>query len=345
MHIASLAEQSRHIMRHNTAIVIPVYLPSGTYADVGEAALEDTVAMFRDQVSASCRICLSVDGEEFGAETVRRIADKAGVAYFVSATNGGKLMAVTNGVREMLKDPRVEYLAIVDQDGDHFANELLNLVRAAHHISIQAQTGKMLVLGRRISRHRPMGFHRGEIEELCDRVLLDALLYNAAMKQRPLRLEYATTLDEFPDFHSGYKLLSRSVADAVFLGRPQLAGVSETCYYRHACEAVMVIESLECGAYLGSVNRSTLNHQPFSVFDQYDRVQLAADKIVWPCKRLSIPLPFVKQWLANHINRLLLATISPDGARELEDILRHVTTAMADGKEAEEGLPLRPLFV
>lgn len=345
MHTSSLAEQALHLLRHETGIVIPVYLPGGQDANLGEAVLEDTVRMFCEQVRAPDRICLSVDGEQFGADIANRIAKKSGVSCCVSATNGGKLRAATNGVRHLLNGASVAYLAIVDQDGDHFANELLNLVRAAHHIAVQAETDKILVLGRRISRHRPMGFHRGEIEELCDRVLLDALLYNAAMKQRPLRLEYAAALDEFPDFHSGYKLLSKPIAAAVFLDKPQRAGVSETCYYRHACEAVMVVEALEQGAYLGSVNRSTLNQQPFSVFGQYDRAQLAADKIIWPCKRLGIPLPFVKQWLANHINRLLLATLSPDGTKELEEIRRHVTTAMADGEETQDGPPLRPLFI
>jgi len=248
-------------------------------------------------------------------------------------------------VRVLLRKADLEYVAVVDQDGDHFANELLNFIRAAQHIARHVGDDRIMILGRRISRHRPMGFLRGELEELADRVLLDALLYHAAVTNHPLRLEYAVALDEFPDFHSGYKLFGRSIAEHVFLKEPQLAGVSETCYYRHACEAVMVVEALEHGAYLGVVNRSTLNEQPISAFGLLDRSQLVADKIIWPCKRLNIPLPFVKQWMANHNPRLLLHTLAPDGREELERI-RHLVIAAFAGEQGGEPEPiLQPLFV
>ena len=234
----------------------------------------------------------------------------------------------------------LKYIAVVDQDGDHFANELLNFLRAAEHITNHRTTDQILILGRRISRHRPMGFLRGELEELCDRVLLDALMYNAVVKQYPLPLEYMVALEEFPDFHSGYKVFSHATAEAVFLKPPQQMGVSESCYYRHAVEAVMVVEALEEGAYLGVVNRSTFNEQPISTFGLLNRIQLAADKIIWPSKRLSIPLPFVKQWLANHISRLLLHTLAPDGKRELEQIRHMVIQSLAENPNEE----IEPLF-
>jgi hypothetical protein len=221
------------------------------------------------------------------------------------------------------------------------------LVRAALHIALEtgqsAASARVMVLGRRISRHRPMGFLRGELEELADRVLLDALAYRAAATARPLSLEYATTLDEFPDFHSGYKLFSRQTAQDVFLSKPQLAGVSDDCYFRHAVEAVMTVEALEHGAYLGVVNRTTLNEQPISTFGLLDLSQLVADKIIWPCKRLDIPAPFVRQWMANHAPRLLLNTLAPAGREELARIRERVLAAF--GQEGASERPLQPLFV
>jgi hypothetical protein len=190
-----------------------------------------------------------------------------------------------------------------------------------------------------------MGFLRGELEELCDRVLLDALMYNAVVKQRPLPMEYIFALDEFPDFHSGYKLFSRSTAESVFLKEPQKMGVSDACYYRHAVEAVMVVEALEQGAYLGMVNRSTFNEQPMTTFGLFDQTQLAADMIIWPCKRLKIPLPFVKQWLANHIARLLLNTLAPEGKTELEQIRQLVIKSLAEDQEQEIEPLFQPLFI
>jgi hypothetical protein len=76
-----------------------------------------------------------------------------------------------------------------------------------------------------------------------------------------------------------------------------------------------------------------------------NRIQLAADNIIWPAKRLAIPLPFIKQWLANHITRLLLNTIAPDGKGELEQIRQVVIRSLAENPhEAIEPL-FQPLFV
>ncbi len=345
MKSSHVSEQALRLMQGETGIVIPVYFPEGVDTGSGAALLRDTVAMCCEQVSDPAAICLSVDGEPFGGDVAGGLAGEFGVSLCVGPVNRGKLQAVTGGMRYLLDRKPLSYLAVVDQDGDHFANELLNLIRAAHHISSHLGMDQILILGRRISRHRPMGFMRGEIEELCDRVLLDALMYNAVVAQQPLRLECAVALEEFPDFHSGYKLFSHATAAAVFLRQPQQMGVSDTCYYRHACEAVMVVEALERGAYLGVVNRTTFNEQPISTFGLLNRVQLAADKIVWPCKRLSIPLPFVKQWLANHIPRLLLNTIAPDGKAELEQIREAVITSLADDREQEIEPLFQPLFV
>ena len=339
------SEYAMHLMRHETGIVIPVYFPEGIDTSHGEALLRDTVFMYKEQVADPTMICLSVDGEEFGADIVKCLSSEFNVSWCASKSNRGKLQGAANGVRYLLNQKPLKYVAVIDQDGDHFANELLNFLRAAHHISTYLDTERILILGRRISRHRPMGFLRGELEELCDRVLLDALMYNAVVKQHPLALEYAVSLDEFPDFHSGYKVFSRSTAEAVFLSTPKQMGASDTCYYRHACEAVMSVEALEHGAYLGVVNRSTINEQPVSTFGLLNRVQLAADKIIWPCKRLAIPLSFVQQWMANHISRLLLNTIAPEGRSELEQIRQVVIQTLAENPNIDMEPLFQPLFV
>jgi glycosyltransferase involved in cell wall biosynthesis len=345
MKISHLSAQALDLMRYDTGIVIPVFFPEHVETYNRESLLRDTVLLYAEQVSDPAKICLSVDGEQFGAEVVKQVAQEFKVSSHVSSVNRGKLQASANGVRYLLEQQSLKYIAVVDQDGDHFANELLNFIRAAQHIVDQADTDQVLILGRRISRHRPMGYLRGELEELCDRVLLDALAYNAALTQRPLHLEFAVTLDEFPDFHSGYKLFSNSTAVATFLSEPKQMGVSDTCYYRHAVEAVMVVEALMRGAYLGVVNRSTFNEQPISTFGSFNRIHMTADQIIWPCKRLDIPLPFVKQWLANHISRLMLNTLVPDGQTELEQVRQMVITTLADGQAEEIPPPVKPLFV
>ena len=339
-------EQATGVMRRETGIVIPVYMPPGVDAGAGEALLRDTVAIYCRQVADPAVICLCVDGEACGADVVSRIADEYPISTSIVPENRGKLFAIRNGVRTLFDQRYFTYIALVDQDGDHFGNELLNFIRVARHIAGRIGSDQVLILGQRRSLHRPMGFLRGEMEELADRVLLDALHYHAAVTGRPLRLEYALAMDEAPDFHSGYKLVDRTTADAVFLGEPQLAGVDEACYYRHGVESVITVETLEAGAYLGTVTRSTINEQPISTFGLYNRIQLVADKMIWPCRRLGIPPRFVRQWLANHIPRLLLSTMAPEGRHELEQIRQAVMKGVGEEQGGDEDEPLlQPLFV
>ncbi len=331
------------IVQNQTGVVIPVYLKNGADAALGKALLQDTTAAYCAQTRFPANVCLSVDGAQYGAQAAREIAVQFGASVTVAGVNRGKLWGAIHGVKKLLENPYLKYIAIVDQDGDHFANELLNLVRAARHVAGQTGHDRVLVLGQRTSRHRPMGFLRGELEELADRLLLDALHYHAALIGIPLCLEYATSLGEFPDFHSGYKLLDRETAQAVFAVKPNLAGCSDDCYYRHAVEAVIVVEALEADAVLAVVNRSTFNEQPLTTFGQFDAARLMADTIIWPCKRLVAPAAFVRQWLDNHIPRLLLSTILPEGKTQLARV-RHLTLQAYD-LEADAPAPRQPLFV
>ncbi len=97
------------------------------------------------------------------------------------------------------------------------------------------------------------------------------------------------------------------------------------------------------GALLVSVHRSTYDEQPLSGFDRLDRRQLVADKIIWPCRRLGIPPAFVAQWMDNHLPRLNLGTLLPEGREELTGIRKLVFGAF--------GLPdpgneiIRPEFI
>lgn len=315
---------AREILRRELGIVVPLYIGPGT-ENAGEL-VADTVVACIDAVGEPRRVCIAVDGEDCGGALARQIADRLGATIVVCPENRGKLQAIRAGICE-LRNRELSWIACVDQDGDHFANELLNLLRGALHMRETCE--RVLVIGARSSRHRPMGFLRGELEDLADRVLLDALHYHAAHSGQPLRLEYSTVLEDFPDFHSGYKLFCRETADAIARVVPQETAESADCYYRHAVEAVLVVEALLAGATLGSVNRSTFNEQPVSAFGQLRRTQLVADKIIWPCKRLGIPGHFVMQWVDNHLPRLLLATLVPSGSDELAAIRARLAEAFS----------------
>ena len=337
---SSLMDAVAKVRRH-TGVVLPVYLPASADVALGAALLSDTVQALLLLMASPAALCLSVDGEGNGQEVAAQLVGQHGVRMCCAPRNRGKLQALRQGIARLWDQPELEYFATVDADGDHFANELPNLVRAARHA--QTRTDEVMVLGRRISRHRPMGLARGEFEELADRVLLDALAFHAARTGLPLRLEYATALEEFPDFHSGYKLFSRGAARAAFLQEPHLCGVSESAYYRHGVEAVLTVEALLGGARLVSVNRSTFDEQPLTTFGKLERCQLMADKMVWPCKRLGAPGEFVDQWLRNHLPRLLLGTLVPQGVEEIRQVRRLVLREF--GLEGKDTDLARPLFV
>jgi hypothetical protein len=249
----------------------------------------------------------------------------------------------------LLDDERLLWFAAVDQDGDHFGNDLLNFVRAALHVvetsAMPDREAAIMVLGNRAC-HRPLGFLRAEQEALSNLMLMDALTYAAAVSNQPLRLEYLTTTDPLPDFHSGYKLFSRATAHAAFDHEPPLLGLPESAAYRHACEAVMTVEAHLSGATLAAINRRTFDEQPISHFASYNRAALAADMILWPCKRLNVPGHFVAQWLANHLPALLLGTLAPQGQDELRAIRQLVLHAYDLDPAATPPAPLtRPRFV
>lgn len=345
-HTQLAAQQALAILEHATGVVIPVYFHADTDPAFGTTLLRDTVHMFAREVADPQTICLAVDGQGLPVTIASRVAAEYGTRLVHNERNQGKLAAVRNGMRELLTQTDVRYLAAVDQDGDHFANELLNFVRCAEHVTAALPTDQVIVLGNRLSRHRPLGFLRGEQEELADRILLDALQYAAVVNQQPLPLQFATTIDDVPDFHSGYKFFSRHTAEAVFQTEPNLAGCDETAYYRHACEAVMTVEAMQSGALLAVVNRRTYDEQPLSLFARLDRSVLAANMIIWPCKRLGVPSHFVAQWLTNHLPRLLLGTLAPQGRDELLAIRDYVLKAfdlpfpIADQREI-----VRPRFI
>lgn len=324
------------LLEQATGVVIPTYFHAETDPQFAEELLASTVQLFVREVAQPQHICISADGAGLSAYIAERVATRYQTRWIASEKNGGKLASLRNGMRELLEKSDVHYLAAVDNDGDHFANEMLNFVRAAEHVTNSTGNKRVIVLGNRISLHHPLGFLRAEQEELADRLLLDALHYHAAVYGRPLALQFATTIDEVPDFHSGYKLFSRPSAEAVFLSEPNLADCDEATYFRHAVEAVMIVEALEAGATLATVNRSTFDEQPISSFARMDRSQLSANLIIWPCKRLNIPAPFVAQWLANHLPKLLLGTLVPQGRDELLAIRNLVLQAFDLALPADE---------
>ncbi|MFH0965943.1 MAG: hypothetical protein V2A58_18240 [Planctomycetota bacterium] len=124
-------KDARSALSRNTGVVIPVYFPRGGDHASAEALLADTVEGLRREVRSPGAICLSADGPGTGEETARRLARKHRLALECSPRNRGKLAALRSGMLRLLTNPRLRYLATVDQDANHFPNELVNFVRSA----------------------------------------------------------------------------------------------------------------------------------------------------------------------------------------------------------------------
>lgn len=350
MSVSPFATPSRmasalHTVRHATGVVITVYFRPDHDPDAGYALVADTVAMYLHELADPAALCLSVDGPGPGVAVARRIAATTGVRVVEGEVNRGKFAALALGMRDLLQNPALTYFAAVDQDGDHFANDLLNFIRAAEHVRAQTGNDRVVVMGNRLSRHRPLGFLRAEQEELANRILFDALTYHAAVTGAPLRLQYLTTQDALPDFHAGYKVFSRPSAHAVFDHEPPLLDLPPNAALRHAIEAVMTVEAHLDGAILAAVNRRTFDEQPISLFAALNRARLHADLILWPCLRLGVPPHFVAQWLDNHLPALLLGTLAPQGQAELVAIRDLVLRDL--GLDPDQAPPpfRRPRFV
>ncbi|MFH1572181.1 MAG: hypothetical protein ABIL09_29595, partial [Gemmatimonadota bacterium] len=197
------AARAADAARHHTGIVIPAYFPPGRDNALAVSLLEDTVQACLTVLGDPAALCVSVDGEDCGREVGEALRRDHHLTLTVAPRNRGKLHALRLGMEALWTREALQLLAVVDADGDHFANELITLVRAARYARAQPGVSEVLVLGSRTSRHRPMGLLRGELEELADRVLFDALHYHAAVTGQPLRLECVTPIEEYPDFHSG----------------------------------------------------------------------------------------------------------------------------------------------
>lgn len=324
---ASDRRKAHELLAHSTGVVITVYLRADGDRAGALSMLADTVESYCRVLENPRHIVLSVDGPGPGVEVAQAVARHYGATVVLGEQNRGKLGAARLGMAALLADSPPAYLALVDQDGDHFANELLNFVRMALHVQSQTAHPEVLIMGSRFSRSRSLGLLRAQGEELACRILLDALHHHAAQAGQVLPLQYVLPLEAVPDFHAGYKLFSRATAEAVFCGPPNLAGCSEDSYFRHAIEAVMVVEALAAGATPAVVSRRAYDEQPLSLFAHLNRARLTADLIIWPCKRLGIPGPFVAQWLANHLPCLELNTLLPAGREELLAVARLVHEA------------------
>jgi hypothetical protein len=329
-----------------TGMVVPAYFSPAPSDDLVRHLLWMTLGDCRHYVPLD-HVWVVVDGDQrtgrLVEETRRRLAEGDDTINVLSfAENRGKLAAMRRGMDALLRaQPEVLYAVVRDGDGDHALSDLPHLVRAAARLAEGYGHTNLIVAGARGSRHRPMGWVRGELETLLDRVTLDALAYRLARHGRALNLAHCRG-DRVPDLSTGYKVYGRDVAQYLFIdSEPNLACLSEDDYWHYGPETVTVVEAILAGAEFAEVRRLTWDGQPTSSFNEFRHVQLYGELMAWVFSRLAIPPPVAARLFDNAARPLHLGTIAP-GADTLARLRAEVLGRSLDGDPNTGAAPPPP---
>lgn len=262
--------------------------------------------------------------------------------------NRGKEHAVTRGMQWLLQHcPEADLLCVRDADADHFINDLPNLARAAVHIARETGNPRVLIIGRRGSLHRPMGWLRGELELLQDWVLLDALRFYLARRGEVLDLRFCAGPGTVPDFNSGYKLYTRAAAEHIFADPgAEMRCLASNEFWRYGAETVSVVHGVLNGAILGEVQRVTFDGQPTSTFGAgaEARWRWYSGIIAWIFCRLDVPMETAQRILDNYVSTSLMRTFGPAG-EELLTVRNEALERLATyyGQTPAQQPPIRPI--
>ncbi len=326
-----------------TGVVVPVYFSSKPDDATVEQLLWMTLCDLHLYVPLS-QVCCIVDGDRRSEQILRqlqhRLARDSGQTFDVVplSKNRGKLWAIQTGMRELLgQKPHLTYLAVIDGDADHMASVIPRLTRAAHFLRRIYGHSRLLVIGARQSRHRPMGWIRGELEAWLDQVTFDALAFRLAAKGRVLDRRHLTHI--VPDFSSGFKVYGRELAQMLFQElEPAYLTLSPGDYWHYGPETVTVVEAVLREAVVAEIARPTWDGQPTTSFGEFAVQKLYGELFSWIMARLDIPVAVAAQLMDNCASRLTLRTMR-EGRALLEAVRRHALTKLG----ARQGIDLEQL--
>jgi hypothetical protein len=319
--------QLMDVMRRSLGMLIPVWFPPTLSDNQVRYTLLDTLHDCEHFLPWE-HVVLVVDGDARSYAVVQDLQatcrQRHGQAFDVvySVENGGKGAAVIRGTQWFLEKRGLEYLTTRDADGDHVLNDLVHLMRLALALRTEEDTDRVIVVGRRNHPHRALGWMRGELETLLNRVLIDAVRFALAQRQQVLNTQYFSLSGDYPDLHSGYKIYSRRVCELMVerpWERPPWVGAG---IYRFGVEAVPFVEGVMAGAIIGEITRLT-QEPDFSGHGAFARPEATGSVLLWTFVRLGIGAPQAAAILVNHLSRLTLWT-DPHGKVLLLELRRYV---------------------
>jgi glycosyltransferase involved in cell wall biosynthesis len=199
----------RPLNRTNVAAAIPAYHEAAHVRGVAE------------RVCAQLDHVLVIDDGSTDATAAR--AREGGAEVIVHPVNLGKGEAIKAGLRHWLARPEIEFILLLDSDGQHLPEEIPRFFEGA------AATQAGLFIGTRMNDVRAMPFVRRAV--------------NRYMSQRISRL----CGQDVPDTQCGYRMIQRDVVPLL------LAGTSRFDY-----ETEMLIVASRAGFRIASVPISTI---------------------------------------------------------------------------------------
>ena len=199
----------RPLNRTNVAAAIPAYHEEAHVCGVAE------------RVCAQLDHVLVIDDGSTDATAAR--AREGGAEVIVHPMNLGKGEAIKTGLRHWLAPPEIEFILLLDSDGQHLPEEIPRFFNAA------AATEASLFIGTRMNDVREMPFVRRTV--------------NRYMSRRISRL----CGQEVPDTQCGYRMIHRDLVPLL------LVGTSRFDY-----ETEMLIVASRAGFRIASVPISTI---------------------------------------------------------------------------------------
>ena len=326
------------------AVIVPVYFSAKPTDATVERLLRITLMDLPHYLPWE-QVWAVVDGDERSAAmlkgVVQGLAAENGIRILVLPQNRGKLAAIAEAMRAILDaQPHVRWLAVMDNDADHLAAVLPQLVRAAAFLADVYGHDRVLAIGARASRARPMGWVRGELELLLDQLTVDALAYALALQGRALDLTQCLGTSA-PDLSSGYKVYGRELAQGLFAdAEPAYATLSPRDYYRFGPETVPIVETVLAGGVWGEILRPTWDGQPATSFGEFRAIELYGELLTWVWARLGLPVSVAAQMFDNHRRELTLATAA-EGAELIRLLRAHALGRLATYR-GEPGPAERP---
>jgi hypothetical protein len=330
-----------------TGIVVPAFFSAKPSDDMVRQLLWMTLADTPHYVPLP-RTWVVVDGdprtERLVLELQQQFTRTQGATFACLALpeNRGKLGALAAGITALLAaEPAVQFVVVRDGDGDHDLADVPGLVRLALGLAEAYGHGRVMAVGARRSRAHPMGWVRGELEELLDLVTLDALTYHLAREGRALNLGHCLGGGHVPDLSSGFKVYGRELAEALFVqAAPRYATLSPSDYWHYGPETVTFVEATLAGAMLAEKLRLTWDGQPATSFGEFQQVALYGELLAWVWARLALPVDVAARHYDNHAPRLALRTVAQ--GRKLVGQVRGAALARLLAYHGQAGEPPAP---